>query len=31
MTVSASEPNDHWSVVTSVIDANRFMTLASAD
>ena len=31
MTVSASEHNDHRSVVTSVIGANRFMTLATAD
>jgi uncharacterized protein YhbP (UPF0306 family) len=31
MSVPANEPHDHWSVVTSVIDANRFMTLATAD
>jgi nitroimidazol reductase NimA-like FMN-containing flavoprotein (pyridoxamine 5'-phosphate oxidase superfamily) len=31
MTVSTSDPNDHWSVVTAVIGANRFMVLATAD
>ena len=29
--MSTSGPNDHWSVVTAVIAANRFMTLATAD
>jgi nitroimidazol reductase NimA-like FMN-containing flavoprotein (pyridoxamine 5'-phosphate oxidase superfamily) len=31
MSMSTSDPNDHWSVVTAVIDANRFMTMATAN